>query len=124
VQCPEFKGYQIIDAKYDNNVLIVIGSRKGKYDKFILKFDEKFSTYSLRKVDDISYSGINFAVLENGIVVHINDNEEVEIFSNKKDANTVKVVDSPVISGDMRLFSDGVRVVFSKGKKMYRLKMK
>ena len=124
VQCPEFKGYQIIDAKYGNNVLIVIGSKKSKYDKFILKFDEKFSTYSLRKVDDISYSGINFAVLENGVVVHINDNEEVEIFSNKKDANTVKVVDSPVISGDMRLFSDGVRVVFSKGKKMYRLKMK
>jgi hypothetical protein len=124
VQCPEFQGYQIIDAKYESNVLVVIGSKKGKYDKFILKFDEKFSTYSLRKVDDISYSGINFAVLENGIVVHINDNEEVEIFSNKKDANKVKVVDSSVISGDMRLFSDGVRVAFSKGRKMYRLKMK
>ena len=124
VQCPEFQGYQIIDAKYDSNVLIVIGSKKGKYDKFILKFDEKFSTYSLRKVDDISYSGINFSVLENGIVVHINDNEEVEIFSNKKDANKVKVVDSPVISGDMRLFNDGIRVVFSKGKKIYQLKMK
>ncbi len=124
IQCPEFKGYQIIDAKYDNNVLMVIGSKKGKYDKFILKFDDKFSTYSLRKVDDISYSGINFAVLENGIVIHINDNEEVEVFSNKKDANKVKVVDSSVISGDMRLFNDGVKVVFAKGKKMYRLKMK
>jgi len=124
IQCPEFKGYQIIDAKYDNNVLMVIGSRKGKYDKFVLKFDDKFSTYSLRRVDDISYSGINFAVLENGIVVHINDNEEVEIFSNKKDSNKVKVVDSSVISGDMRLFNDGVRIVFAKGKKMYRLKMK
>jgi hypothetical protein len=124
IQCPEFQGYQIIDAKYDNNVLIVIGSKKGKYDKFILKFDEKYSTYSLRKVEDISYSGINFAVLENGIVIHINDNEEVEIFSNKKDANKVKVIDSSVISGDMRLFSDGVKVVFAKGKKMYQLKMK
>jgi len=124
IQCPEFHGYQIIDAKYDNKVLIVIGSKKGKYDKFILKFDDRFSTYSLRKVDDILYSGINFTVLENGIVVHINDNEEVEVFSNKKDVNTVKVIDSSVISGDMRLFSDGARVVFAKGKKMYRLKMK
>ena len=124
IQCPEFQGYQVIDAKYDNNVLIVIGSKKGKYDKFILKFDDKFLTYSIRKVDDISYNGINFTVLENGLVVHINDNEEVEIFSNKKDANKVKVIDSSVISGDMRLFSDGARVVFAKGKKMYRLKMK
>jgi len=124
VQCPEFKGYQIIDAKYNDGVLIVIGSKKGKYDKFILKFDDKFSSYSLRKVDDITYCGINFAVLENGIVVHINENEEVEIFSNKKDANKVKVIDNPVISGDMKLFSDGVRVVFAKGKKLYRHKMK
>ncbi len=124
IQCPEFKGYQIIDAKYNDGVMMVIGSKKGKYDKFILKFDDKFSSYSLRKVDDVTYCGINFAVLENGIVVHINENEEVEIFSKKKDANKVKVIDSSVISGDMKLFSDGVRVVFAKGKKLYRLKMK
>lgn len=124
IKCPEFDGYKIVDAKYDKNVLIVIGSKKGKYDKFILKFDDKFSSYSLRKVDDISYCGINFTVLDNGIVIHINENEEIEIFSNKKDANKVKVIDSPVISGDMKLFNDGTQVVFVKGKKLYRLKMK
>ncbi|GAG23627.1 unnamed protein product, partial [marine sediment metagenome] len=56
IQCDEFKGYQVIEAKYKNNVLMVIASKKGKYDKFILKFDDKFSSYSLRKVDDISYT--------------------------------------------------------------------
>jgi serine/threonine protein kinase len=124
IQCLEFKGYQIIDAKYDSNVLIVIGSKSGKYDKFILKFDEKFSSYSLRKVDDISYCGINFTVLDNGVVVHINENEEIEIFTNKKDSNKVKIVDSSIISGDMKLFNDGVKVVFAKGKKLYKLSMK
>ena len=124
IKCPEFTGYQIIDAKYRGNVLVVIASQKGKYDKFILKFDNKFSTYSLRKVDDISYVGINFAVLENGIVVHINENEEMEIFSNKKDSNTVKVIDNDAISGNMKLFNDGVQVVFAQNKTLYRLKMK
>jgi hypothetical protein len=124
IQCPEFKGYQIIDAKYKDNVLMVIASKKGKYDKFVLKFDDKFSTYSLRKVDDISYVGINFTVLDNGIVVHINENEELEIFSNKKDSSTIKVIDNSLISGDMKLFNDGVQVMFSKGKKLYKLKMK
>lgn len=124
IQCPEFEGYQIIDAKYKDNVLIVITSKKGKYDKFILKFDNKFSSYSLRKVEDISYVGINFTVLDNGIVIHINENEELEIFSNKKYSNTVKVIDDNTISGDMKLFKDGVNVVFAKGKKLYRLKMK
>ena len=124
IQCPEFKGYQIIDAKYRDNVLIVIASQKGKYDKFILKFDSNFSSYSVRKVDDISYVGINFIVLDNGIAVHINENEELEIFSNKKESNTVKVIDNSLISGDMKLFSDGMQVMFSKGKKLYKLKMK
>jgi len=124
IQCPEFKGYQIIDAKYKDNVLMIIGSKKGKYDKFILKFDNKFSSYSLRKVEDISYCGINFTVLENGVVVHINENEEIEVFSNKKESKTVKVISNSVISGDMKLFNDGVQVVFAKNKKLYRLKMK
>ena len=124
IQCPEFKGYQVIEAKYRDNVLMVIASKKGKYDKFILKFDDKFSSYSLRKVDDISYVGINFAVLDNGLVVHINENEELEIFSNKKDSGTVKVIDHDIIQGDMKLFSDGVQVMFSKGKKLYKLRMK
>jgi hypothetical protein len=124
IQCPEFKGYQIVDAKYRDNVLIVIARQKGKYDKFILKFNSKFSSYSLRKIDDISYCGINFTVLDNGVVVHINENEEIEIFFNKEDSNTLKVIDSPLISGDMKLFNDGNHVIFSKGKKLYKLKMK
>jgi len=123
-QCPELQGYQIIDAKYKDKILIVIGSKKGKYDKFILNFDDKFSSYSVRKVEDISYHGINFAVLENGIVVHINENEEIEIFSNIKEKNTIKVINDKLIDGNMKLFNDGVQVVFSKGKKLYRLKMK
>jgi serine/threonine protein kinase len=53
IQCPEFKGYQVIDAKFRDNVLFVIASKKGKYDKFILKFDANFSSYSVRKVDDV-----------------------------------------------------------------------
>jgi hypothetical protein len=124
IQCPEFKGYQIIDAKYRDNVLIVIASQKGKYDKFILKFDDKFSSYSVREVKDISYVGINFTVLDNGLVIHINENEELEIFSNKKESATVKVIDNSAISGDMKLFSDGMQVIFAKGKKLYKLEMK
>ena len=90
----------------------------------MLKFNTNFSSYSVRKVDDISYVGINFIVLDNGLTIHINENEELEIFSNKKDSGTVKVIDNSLIDGNMKLFSDGVKVMFSKGKKLYKLKMK
>lgn len=124
IQCPEFQGYQVIDAKYRNKVLIVIAHQQGEYTKFILKFDDKFTSYSVRKVEKITYSGINFIVLDNGIVVHINEEEELEIFSNKKDSADVRVIDSDTITGDMKLFQDGMKVMFAKGEKLYSLKMK
>jgi serine/threonine protein kinase len=121
---PEIKGYQIVDAKYDNQVLIIIGSKKGKYDKFIFKFKEDFSTYKLRIVNDISYQGINFVVLDNGITVNLTENEEIEIFSNKESSTTVKVISNDTISNDMQLFKNGTQVIFTQGKELYRIKMK
>ncbi len=124
INVEEFDGYKIIDAKYDNKVLFVIGVKNGKYDKFIFKFNHNFSQYSLRKEQNINYCGINFIVLDNGVVVHINEAEDLELFSNKKDATTIRVIDSDTIDGNMRLFKDGVNVLFSKGKKLYRMKMR
>jgi len=121
---PEMKGYQVIDAKYEKNILVVIGNKKGKYDKFIFKLSEDFKKYELRKVDDISYSGINFTVLDNGVVIYVNEDEDIEIFVNKMGKNNVKVIDSKSISGDMRLYSDGVKVIFAEKEKMYRIQMK
>jgi len=124
INVEELDGYKIIDAKYDNKVLFVIGVKNGKYDKFIFKFDDNFSQYSLRKEQNINYCGINFVVIDNGVVVHINEAEDLELFSNKKDATTVRVIDSDTIDGNMRLFKDGVNVLFSKGKKLYKMKMR
>ena len=121
---PEMKGYQIIDAKYDGNVLIIVANKKGKYDKFIFTLSEDFSKYETRKVDDIIYSGINFTVLPNGIVILVNENEEIEIFVNQLGKNKIKVIDSSSIKGDMRLFSDGAKVLFSEKDELYQIKMK
>ena len=124
VPIEELDGYKVVEAKYDSGILIIIASKKGRYDKFILKFDDNNKRYSLRKIDNITYSGINFTVLENGVVIHINETEEIELFHKEKDSSTVKVLSSSIISGDMRLYSDGVKVLFSRDKEIYRLKMK
>jgi serine/threonine protein kinase len=124
IKCPEFVGYKIIDAKYSKKVLIVIAEKQGKYDKFVLKFDDKFRNYSIRKVEGVQYTGINFIVLENGVVVHINEDEQIEIFKNDKDSADVRAIDSDIVTGDMRLFVDGMNVLFAKGNKLHRMKMK
>ncbi len=120
----ELKGYKIIDAKYDNKILMVIGNKGSKYDKFIFKIKDDFTSYSTRKVEDISYYGINFVVLQNGIVIHINHLEEMEIFSNKDDSAKIKVIDNNSVTGNMKLFKDGTKALFSTGDTLYRIKMK
>jgi len=124
VLIPEMKGYQVVDAKYDKNILVIIANKNGKYDKFIFKLAPDFKSYELRKIDDIAYSGINFIVLDNGVAVLINENEEIEIFANKIGKNDVKVVDSRSIKADMRLLTDGTRVLFADKNEVYRMQMK
>jgi len=86
VRVQEFDGYQIVDARFDNNVLMAIGVSAGRYDKFILRFDASYNGYDMRRLADIAYAGLNFVTLDNGVCIHINENEELEIFSNRKDA--------------------------------------
>lgn len=118
------KGYKIIEAKYDNRVLFVIAAKGGKYNKFIFRFDDTYSECDVRIINDINYTGLNFVVLDNGICVHITEDETIEIFSNKKDSSGIKVVDDPMIKGDMELRKNGSNVLFTKGSKVYSFKLK
>lgn len=123
IRMPELDEYKILEAKYDNGVLMVVGSTKtGQYDKIICRFDE--STYDVRVVKNISPTGLNFVVLDNGICVHLNEEENIEIFSKKKDSASLNVIDDSDISGDMRLFRMGSKVLAAKGDRLYSLTMK
>lgn len=132
VRMPELDDYKVLDAKYENGVLMVIGSKMqalgkaGTYDKLIFRFDDKqdFQSYDVRVINDITPSGLNFVVLDNGICVHLNDEENIEIFSKKKDSTGLNVIDDPEISGDILLFKNGTKVFFSKDNKLFSLTMR
>lgn len=119
----ELEKYKVIDAKYENNVCMVLGFKDGQYDKFILTFDD--DKYSCRIIDDVLVNdAINFTVLKNGIVINILEDGVLEIFKNKVGHNQVKVIKDPIISNNMKLCSDGLNVKFFKGTKLYSLKVK
>ena len=47
IRLDELQGYRIIDAKFMDKILVVIGEKNGKYDRFILAADSMFSKFSL-----------------------------------------------------------------------------
>lgn len=121
----ELDKHKIIDAKFQNNVLVVIGvDHDGKYHRFVFRFSSDYQKYDVRKVENVVYTGLNFTVNDAGICTLINEEEKMEAFSNKKDAGTVKVLDDPAIESDMRLYHDGTKIMFTRGHSLYSIGMK
>ena len=123
VRIKELDAYRIVDARFDNNVLMLVGARNGKYDKFILRFDAAYTTYDVRIVPDIPFEGLNFVTLDSGVCVHLNENEELELFANRKDAPGLKILTEAALQG-AKLFKNGTQVLFSKGDTLYSMTLK
>jgi serine/threonine protein kinase len=123
INVKELHGYTIIDAKFENGVLMVIGNKSGKYDRFVFRFDENWE-YDTRIVKDVSYSSLNFTVLDNGVCVCITEDEIVEIFSNKRNSSTITSIDDSGIDSSMKLFHKGTKVMFAKGNKLHSMTMR
>lgn len=120
---PELKDYRIIDAKFDHGILMVAGEKVGKYDRFVFAVHECDISKAFQKVEDIAHTGLNFVVKDNGVCVHINEDEQVEIF-HRNDLKKVKVIEDPEINAGMKLFTDGGRVLFADGKKLFSISIK
>lgn len=118
----ELDGLKMVDAKYDNGILMVVGAKGGKYDRWVFVVNPDFSGYACREhLKDISYTGLNFVVLETGVCAHIDEEERLALFSNKPGATQAKVVDDPTLTSAMKLYKCGTNVLFAQGGKLYRL---
>lgn len=121
----ELLGRKIIDAKFDKNILMVITHKNSKYDKLIFRFDNTWNgEYDLRIINDIEYLENNFVVLDSGNIVHLLGDEKLEIFSSRKDSKNIKEIVDKSISGDIKIFKEHGTLLFSKGGKVFSMKMK
>src|SRR6478609_190862 len=124
VRMLELDDYRIMDAKFDGGVLMVVGSLNGKYNRMIFRFDDKFSTYDQRTIQDITPSGLNFITLQNGVCISLTEEEKIEAFSAKKDSTSLKIVEDKAIGNDMRLIKLNGKAGFIRGDKAYQMSLK
>lgn len=124
LQIKELVGYQIVDARFDSGVMIIVAVKVGKYDKFIMRLSADYQSYDMRVIKDVQTNDINFIVKGNGVCIRINEDEDVEVFPAKKDAPNMKVFKDSVINSQMELYKQGMDTLFTNGKKLYRMKSK
>jgi hypothetical protein len=124
VHLVELDGYRVLEAKLEHRVLMVVGTKQGQYHKLIFRFAGDFSSYDVRVVPDCASTNINFTVLDSGVVLHMTDEDNLEIFSRLKDAASIKVVQDPAIQGDVRLFHVGAQALIARGNTLYKIKLR
>jgi hypothetical protein len=122
-QIRELEGYKIIDGKYENGVCMIIGKKGYTYDKIVLRISED-GTYDCRIINDISNDSINFVVLDNGVCASFMDDHTLELFHNKPNLSDIKSITDTGIDSSMKLWKDGVRLLFSKKNNLFIIKLK
>lgn len=119
----ELEGYKIINAKHNNRILMVLGVKQNRYFKFLFRFEKDYNKYHLIYCyDDVDYKDLNFTVLDNGVGVSIEDNNELNIFHT--DASKIKIVKDDNLPQDLTLCTDGSKIMCYKDKTLYTLRMK
>jgi hypothetical protein len=124
VRVPEIDNHRVIEARYENQICCLITHTGREYERVIIIFDKSFQKYTLRTIQGIDYTPLNFAVLDNGVCVMIPEDNVIEIFLNRMDKQEVKRIEDPKIDSSMRLLKDGTRIKFFKDNCLYSMTMK
>ena len=127
VRVPELDGYRVADAKFERGVFVAVGvhsaNSAGRYDRFVLRFDDALATYDCRRTEDVGMAAVNFAVLDTGVVALINEGEALELFPRACGASGLKVARDKAIDGGCRLFSRGAQALFARDDGLYTVAM-
>lgn len=118
---PHLDGYRIVDAKAEKNVIVILGEKKGQYDRFILVYDKQFSNCDVRKTEDVTYDNINFTVMDNGLCMLLSNQNEIELFFNASQCETMQ---DPPFDSTMKLFSTSDGIFFINGNSLHQVKRK
>ena len=125
VRLPELDDYRIVDAWLERNMLMLLGTRAGQYDKLIFRFAKDFQSYDVRSVMNVSATEINFTVLDSGLCLHLNDNDDLEIFSRQMHASAIKIISDPFLrTGSARLFHTGSQALLARGPQLYKFSLR
>lgn len=124
VRLPELDGAQVLDAKRQGTVLMVAAARGGRYEKMIFRFSADFAAYDLRVIPDLAATGLNFVVLDHGVCLYLNDQDELEVFPARRGAAGHKVLADPALAGDCLLLHDGPQALFARDNALFRFAMK
>ena len=124
VRLAELDGFQVLDAKFQSGVLMVLAAQNGLFQKLIFRFSADYAAHDTRTMPAVAAPALNFTVLTQGMCLHLTESEELELFPARMNAPGLKVVADPALASDCRLLSDGTQALFARAETLYRFAMR
>ncbi|MSQ03986.1 MAG: hypothetical protein EXR71_19210 [Myxococcales bacterium] len=123
LRVPELDAYRVIEARFENRVLMVLAAQGERYDRLTFHLADDYHSYRmLPTVRDVTPGGVNFIVLDNGVCVHLTEEEKLEVTA--VGSKNGKVVEAEALGNDMRLVKHAGRVAFIRGDTVHSMRMK
>lgn len=119
----ELEDKKIIEAKCENNILMVIAYDKSinKHERMVFVFSENYEDYTLRSQIDVNSAGLNFIVLKKHFCVSMTEDESLVLFRTERNTPSVRKIKDPALTYDMRLYHDQSKVKVAIGRSFYEM---
>jgi len=118
----ELDRYRIVDARFERNVLLVVATISGRYDRFTFRFHRDFNGYDVRIQPDVDNAGITFTVLDSGICLS-RAGQDLEVFKCRPGSDDLRIVPAAELA-DVRLFHHGTQALFARSNKLFRFSLR
>ena len=102
---------------------MVVVANAGRNDKYVFRFAKDYGSYYLRRLLDVANTDVEFTVLDTGVVLHLTDDDRLEVFSSSHGSAKLSLLDDPVLKDELRLFHKGTQALLAKGRKLYKFKL-
>lgn len=121
---PVLDQYRVVDARFESGILMVVGEKRGQYDRFVFRLDLRSENYESWYVPNAGNFGLNFVVLDSGICCFLNEKGKLEIFRNEMNDPNHQTVESDVLQGGFQLYKNGAQLLAAQGDKLYHLSLR
>lgn len=122
IRVPELDKCKIMSAKASNGTMMVCGAVNGKYNRYILRFNDNYREYDIRVVEDVVPMDVNFITLDSKVTVSLTEDGHLEAFRSIKGSSGIKVSDLPPhLDNSIRLIKVKGKATFAYEDGLYKV---
>ncbi len=103
--------------------LVATAHRDGQIDRLVFRFDKTFQRYDCRVIKDVEIATANLTVLETGLCLCLNEDEELEMFHCQMGSTKLELIADTSLCGEMKLSSRGTQALVRSQRSLYRIEM-